>query len=137
MKGLDFILRLKPVTYYENPEILHHIWGTADTTLRKMDHSAIKKVRFIGFLAQDVEKAAKASGWSFPGIDVPKNDNEVYSLRYSDFIMPIVKSVQEQQEIIDNQNVLLTNQQIEIEKLKDQLIKMQQEIYKLETNKRK
>lgn len=49
----------------------------------------------IGFLAQDVEKAAKESGFNFPGIDVPRNDKEVYSLRYVDFIMPMVKAIQE------------------------------------------
>ncbi|MBK8081709.1 MAG: tail fiber domain-containing protein [Saprospiraceae bacterium] len=27
VKGLDFIKRLKPVTYNQNPELLHRIWG--------------------------------------------------------------------------------------------------------------
>ena len=101
VKGLEFIRRLKPVTYNENPEILHRIWGTPDSLLKKIDHSQIKKQQFIGFLAQDVEKAAKESGFNFPGIDVPHNDKEVYSLRYVDFIMPMVKAIQEQQVIIE------------------------------------
>jgi trimeric autotransporter adhesin len=56
----------------------------------------------IGFLAQDVEAAAKASGFNFPGIDAPRNSKEVYTLRYVDFIMPMVKAIQQQQVIIDN-----------------------------------
>ncbi|CAN5492828.1 hypothetical protein BH10BAC3_BH10BAC3_28520 [soil metagenome] len=101
VKGLEFIRRLKPVTYNENPEMLHNIWGTPDSLLKKIDHSQIKNQHFIGFLAQDVEKAAIESGFDFPGIDVPKNDKEVYSLRYVDFIMPMVKAIQEQQVLLE------------------------------------
>ncbi|MBI5541092.1 MAG: tail fiber domain-containing protein, partial [Bacteroidia bacterium] len=93
--GLDFITKLKPVTYNENPEILHQLWGTPDSLFSKIDHSEIKKIRYIGFIAQDVEKAANDCGFIFPGIEIPKNNKEVYSLRYTDFIMPMVKSIQE------------------------------------------
>jgi hypothetical protein len=111
VKGLDFIMKLKPVTYNEDPTILHKIWGTPDSLLKNLDHSQIKQQRFIGFLAQDVEQAAKESGFAFPGIDVPSNDKEVYSLRYVDFIMPMVKAIQEQQGIIEIQNEINNNQQ--------------------------
>jgi hypothetical protein len=93
--GLDFILKLKPVTYNVRPKELHHIWGTPDSLVNKIDHKETEQIRFIGFLAQEVEQAAQESGFNFPGIDVPRNDNEVYSLRYTDFIMPIVKAIQE------------------------------------------
>ena len=99
--GLSFISKLKPVTYNQDPTVLHQIWGTPDSLVSNIDHSEIKEKRFIGFLAQDVEQAAKDSGFEFPGIDVPTNDTEVYSLRYVDFIMPLVKGMQEQQAIID------------------------------------
>jgi hypothetical protein len=111
VKGLDFIMKLKPVTYNEDPTVLHKIWGTPDSLLKNLDHSQIKQQRFIGFLAQDVEQAAKESGFAFPGIDVPSNDKEVYSLRYVDFIMPMVKAIQEQQGIIEIQNEINNNQQ--------------------------
>jgi hypothetical protein len=101
--GLDFILKLKPVTYNTSPKELHNIWGTPDSVMKMMDFSDAEKDVRIGFVAQDVEKAALESGFDFPGIDVPKNDKEVYSLRYTDFIMPLVKAVQEQQVIIDTQ----------------------------------
>lgn len=111
IKGLDFIMKLKPVTYNEDPIILHRIWGTPDSLVRNIDHSTIQKQRFIGFLAQDVEKAAKESGFDFPGIDIPKNEKEVYSLRYVDFIMPMVKAIKEL-------NAIIEKQQKEIEELK-------------------
>nr|MBP6680062.1 tail fiber domain-containing protein [Saprospiraceae bacterium] len=93
--GLDFILKLKPVTYNVRPKELHHIWGSPDSLANKIDHSETEQIRFIGFLAQDVEKAAQESGFNFPGIDIPRNSHEVYALRYTDFIMPMVKAMQE------------------------------------------
>jgi hypothetical protein len=112
--GLDFILKLKPVTYNERPTELHKIWGTPDSLINKIDHSDIEKMRFIGFVAQDVEKAAKECGFDFPGIDIPKNDKEVYALRYSDFIMPMVKGMQEQQKQIENYELRIKNLELSI-----------------------
>jgi len=111
VKGLDFIMKLKPVTYNEDPTILHDIWGTPDFLVKKINHIEIQKQRFIGFLAQDVEKAAIESNFNFPGIDVPKNDQEVYSLRYVDFIMPMVKAMQEQQKQIEELKKQITELQ--------------------------
>jgi hypothetical protein len=115
--GLDFILKLKPVTYNVNPKELHKIWGTPDSLVDKMDFSEAGNEVRIGFVAQDVEKAAKESGFDFPGIDVPRNDKEVYSLRYVDFIMPMVKGMQEQQAALDEQKALIQTQQQQIETL--------------------
>jgi trimeric autotransporter adhesin len=39
--------------------------------------------------------------FNFSGVDAPKNENDVYSLRYSEFVVPLVKAVQEQQQQID------------------------------------
>jgi len=135
VSGLDFILKLKPVTYNVRPTELHKIWETPDSVVSKIDHSEIEKMRFIGFLAQDVEKAAKECGFNFPGIDVPRNDKEVYTLRYADFIMPMVKAIQElnskneelqkENEGLKAQNVAFNAkfelQQAEIENIKQQL----------------
>jgi trimeric autotransporter adhesin len=117
--GLSFITKLKPVTYNQNPEILHRIWGTSEKEVAKMDFSGIKKERFIGFLAQDVEKAANDCGFTFPGIEAPKNDKEVYSLRYVDFIMPMVKAIQEQQIIIEEKSSRITQLEEKLQKMAD------------------
>jgi hypothetical protein len=66
-----------------------------------------------------VEAAAKACGFNFPGIDVPRNSKEVYTLRYVDFIMPMVKATQEQQlqiEELKTENILLKKKYEEIVK---------------------
>ena len=57
----------------------------------------------IGFIAQEVEAAAKALGYKFSGVDAPKNDESHYGLRYAEFVVPLVKAMQEQQTIIDQQ----------------------------------
>jgi len=129
--GLDFVMKLKPITYSTDPRKLHKIWGTADSVIEKMDVSDAMSKRYIGFIAQDVEQAAKETGFAFPGIDIPKNEKEAYSLRYVDFIMPMVKSIQEQQTII---NQLQSENQALKEQLnlqQTQMATMMQEIEKI------
>jgi hypothetical protein len=53
-----------------------------------------KKV-YTGFLAQDVEKAAEQLKFDFSGVYKPQNDNDLYGLSYSEFVVPLVKAVQE------------------------------------------
>jgi predicted RNase H-like nuclease (RuvC/YqgF family) len=53
-----------------------------------------------GFLAQDVAKAAHELNYEFSGVDIPDNDKDLYTLRYSEFVVPLVKAVQEQQDEI-------------------------------------
>lgn len=101
VKGLDFISRLRPVSYNVNPDELHKIWGTPDSAAKRNDHSETRKVRYTGLIAQEVEKAMEESGYPFTGIDIPTNDKETYALRYTEFIMPLIKSVQEQQAMIE------------------------------------
>jgi trimeric autotransporter adhesin len=62
------------------------------------------QIRYTGFIAQEVEAAAKKIGFEFSGVDKPKNDKDQYGLRYAEFVVPLVKAVQEQQAIIDSQN---------------------------------
>ena len=57
-------------------------------------------MRFSGFLAQEVEKAAKEVGYDFSGVDKPQDANGMWALRYAEFTVPLVKAVQEQQELI-------------------------------------
>jgi hypothetical protein len=79
----------------------------------------IEKIKMTGFLAQDVETAAKSIGYNFSGVDVPKNSNELYSLRYSDFVVPLVKAVQEQQQIITDQQKIINELLIRVSKLEN------------------
>jgi predicted RNase H-like nuclease (RuvC/YqgF family) len=114
------------VSYNENPEVLHQIWGTPDSLLKKIDHKQIQNTRFVGLLAQEVEEAMKASGYPhFTGIDIPKNEKEVYSLRYVDFMMPMIKAIQEQQKLIESQKQEIANLKTKNENLEAKLAEIE------------
>jgi hypothetical protein len=106
--GLAFISRLRPVTYNLN---IHKENAMVYKGTKKDDADwdgkyDLEKVKMTGFLAQDVEKAAKEAGYDFSGVQKPANPDELYSLRYSDFVMPLVKSVQE----LSDENAQLKNE---------------------------
>ena len=56
-----------------------------------------------GFVAQEVEKTAKEIGYDFSGVDAPKNEKDLYGLRYAQFVPSLVKAIQEQQQLIEHQ----------------------------------
>ncbi len=58
-------------------------------------------IRYSGLLAQDVEKVLQGIDMEFSGLVRPKNENDHYSLRYSEFVIPLIKAVQEQSDEID------------------------------------
>ena len=55
---------------------------------------------YTGFIAQEVEKAADSCNYDFSGLIKPANNKTPYNLSYADFVVPLVKAVQEQQQII-------------------------------------
>jgi len=117
--GLKFINLLKPVTYnydVDKEDAINSI-ASKEKQAGKYD---IQKMQFTGFLAQEVEKAAKQIDYNFSGVDVPKNDKDIYGLRYSDFVVPLVKAVQELSRMNDNKNA-------EIDSLKQQNVNLQKQ----------
>ncbi len=104
--GLAFINKLKPVTYNLDLNAIDRIMQTA----QKKDKDGIalaamqfetdarrqkEQIVYSGFIAQDVEQAAKELGYNFSGVDAAKNDKDLYGLRYAEFVVPLVKAVQE------------------------------------------
>ena len=101
VSGLDFILKLRPVTYHLDMNAIAQFNNTPDS-LRDKESEAVKgNMLQTGFIAQEVEKAAKELGYDFSGVDKPKNATDSYGLRYSEFVVPLVKAVQEQQKLIE------------------------------------
>ncbi|MCF6170410.1 MAG: tail fiber domain-containing protein [Bacteroidales bacterium] len=102
VKGLDFILKLRPVTYYFDKDATDRLFGTADSS----DYPAkyeIETIKQSGFLAQEVETAARQAGYDFSGVKKPKGDAGYYGLSYAEFVVPLVKGMQEQQQMIAEQ----------------------------------
>jgi len=111
--GLAFITKLNPITYTMDIEAIDaRLYPNGQDHLSNADHKEISadeksakdaksKIIYSGFIAQEVEKAAKDLKYEFSGVDAPKNDNDFYGLRYADFVVPLVKAVQEQQMMIN------------------------------------
>jgi trimeric autotransporter adhesin len=127
VSGLDFITQLRPVTYNLNATDLDVFVHTnnsqsAMNNTNKTDkpeekitaqpytdaasavyNKALKEKEttvYTGFVAQEVESTAKKLGFNFSSVDTPKNDKDVYGLRYAEFVVPPAKAVQEQQQTI-------------------------------------
>jgi hypothetical protein len=132
--GLAFITQLRPVSYQINRESVNDFTGlnagkqeqSAENTDIASDYKTepLSKTT-TGFIAQEVETAAKSIGFDFSGIDAPKNENDMYGLRYAEFVVPLVKAVQELNAINEAQKI--TN-----EELKAQNEQLMQRIEKLE-----
>jgi hypothetical protein len=117
--GLDFIKRLRPVTYNLDVD------GIADRL--KEDTGRDEK----GEIA-----AAFASGYDFSGVDAPQNEDSMYGLRYAEFVVPLIKAVQEQQEMIDsirNENAALQeNYSLQVEALQLEIADLRAQVTKLQ-----
>jgi len=126
--GLEFVRKLRPITYQFDKEKLNAFRGKgAEETPTKSPNEPttnLEGIRYTGFLAQEVEQLATSIGFSFSGVDTPENEKDIYGLRYAEFTVPLVKAVQEQQAIIESQKT-------EIETLKTQLGMMQQQMQTL------
>ena len=85
----------------------------------------VEKIKYSGFIAQEVEQAARESGYDFSGVKAPRNDKDMYSLSYEQFVVPLVKAIQEL-------NVVNEAQKITNERLKAQNEQLLKRIEKLE-----
>jgi trimeric autotransporter adhesin len=126
VKGLEFILRLRPVTYQFDVKRFDTQYSKADDSkegnaANYVRHAAYyndaASLRRSGFIAQEVEKAAMASGYNFSGIIQPKTAQEHYSLSYESFVVPMVKAIQE----LNEKNKKLEQEIVEIKQLLQKL----------------
>jgi len=115
--GLSFINQLRPVSYNYDTDAISKFLQTPDN-LRLLDAERQKsQIRYSGFVAQEVEAVAKKRGYDFSGVCKPQNENDVYSLRYAEFTVPLVKAVQELSSELETQKKLNEEQKNQIDKL--------------------
>jgi len=93
--GLDLIRRLRPVSFKMKN-------GNTNTD--------------FGFVAQDIEALL---GEKYNLLDIGGGEERMLSLRYTQFIAPMVKAMQEQQEMIEQQQAQIA----ELRKMVEQLRK--------------
>ncbi len=138
--GLSFINKLNPVTYNLDLDAADKIlkrpenkstegkiteFSAEETASRKEKEQIV----YTGFIAQQVEKAAKELNYDFSGVDVAKNSTDLYGLRYGTFVVPLVKAVQELDAI---QNIKFNSQQSEIDALQKEHEQLEIRLSKLE-----
>ncbi|MFB9078042.1 tail fiber domain-containing protein [Flavobacterium procerum] len=110
--GLNFITKLRPVVY-------HMKTGTTDLQ--------------TGFIAQEVEKATNSLNYDFNAVVKPQTnaENDYYSLRYAEFVVPLVKAVQEQQAQIEKQQNELAAKDNDIKNLNDRVAILEKAMAKI------
>lgn len=130
--GLEFINLLKPVTYtYDVHGIDKRMRGNTSKrkeeteaqsrTANDIEERAInekEKIVYTGFVAQQVEKAAAQIKYDFSGVYKPQNESDIYGLNYADFVVPLVKAVQQlskQNDSLQEQNAILEARLAKIE----------------------
>ena len=152
---LNFILKLNPVSYqYNTVKLVKERQAILEKIAKTKDHqgetsskeekklyedkaAAIKaaqekdKIRYTGFLAQEVEKAANETSYQeFSGIVKPDDNGGKYALRYAEFVVPLVGAVQEQQQLIDAHQEQLTARDQRIEKLEADVAELKELLQK-------
>jgi hypothetical protein len=131
VSGLNFIMKLRPVTYQFDTKKFDQRFlpPTFFETNNKMEESynQASLMRRTGFIAQEVENAANETGFVFDGIIKPKSEKDHYGLSYASFVVPLVKAMQEQQQIITTQNEELQKVKTELA----ELLKMKNEFTEL------
>jgi hypothetical protein len=131
--GLEFINQLRPVTYTLDITSLNaDLNKNRPATLRDGEmpraespediegRLAKEKIVYTGFVAQEVEASARAIGYDFSGVDAPQNPDGHYGLRYAEFVVPLVKAIQEQQVMIEKQQRSIEALQEEVKRLKEE-----------------
>ena len=103
VSGLEFIKNLRPVSYLVDKTAFQKFLGMPDDQFSLVAKE--KPIRQTGFVAQEVDALVKKSGYVFSGVEVPKNDKDTYTIRYAEFVVPLVKAVQELSVKIEEQQI--------------------------------
>ncbi len=102
--GLDFILRLKPVSY-------------------QMKDTGDKRINW-GFIAQDIEDIL---GTDNAMLSIGGDADRTLGLRYTDFVAPLVHAVQEQQKELEDLRLALSEKEHRIQELERSLQSLETE----------
>jgi hypothetical protein len=104
--GLDFIMNLRPVDFnYNYREAYRIINKDGSESYLPNDSTKASKKYSHGFIAQEIKAIMDSKSLEFGGFNDMKENGgkDILSLGYTEFIAPIVKAVQEQQAIIEEQ----------------------------------
>jgi hypothetical protein len=119
--GLDFIMKLKPVSYtFDRVEYTKFVNKKNTEVSAEMyeELSRQSTIRQSGFVAQEMDKAVQESGYaSFDAVSKPEDEDDTWGIAYGTLVVPLVKSVQE----LNEKNQALQAQNDELMKLLESL----------------
>jgi len=99
VSGLAFINQLRPITYHLKATALNQFLHSNSKQASQAAYTKAlqqkEAIVYTGLIAQEVEAAARKLGFDFSGVDAPKNGSDTYGLRYDEFVVPLIKAVQE------------------------------------------
>jgi len=127
VKGLEFINKLRPITYQVNTLQLDNfiIQNMPDSIKTQhqagMDFASSTAVIHSGFIAQEVDSVANLCGYESTIVHRPANNTDPYSMAYSELVVPLVKAVQELSKKTDSLQILNKLQQQQITKIQNDL----------------
>ena len=101
--GLNFIMKLRPRKYRMNSREAYFEEGEERDFTAKNDGSKAGKRPHYGLVAQEVKETMNELGIDFAGYLDSKIDGgeDVLSLGYTEFIAPMIKAIQQQQQMIE------------------------------------
>ncbi len=115
--GLAFINKLRPITYTVDISAVDNHYGKMNND----KNANADKIVYTGFIAQEVEATAEKLNYNFSGVDKPSNSTGLYGLRYDNFVVPLVKAVQELSKMNDDKDAKLTSLQSQVDSQQKQI----------------
>ena len=133
--GLAFISLLRPVTYSWDIRKLDKYAGIPDSLTEneiiKQARTGQESIVYTGFLAQQVERAAERSGYTFSGVSRSPGNKYLCGLSYESLTVPLVKAVQElngtielKQQYMDDQKQSIDEMRSEVKNLKERCMRV-------------
>jgi hypothetical protein len=101
VKGLAFIKKLRPVTFNVDTKAADDfiIQNMPDSVKARhqagMNFATSTAIVHSGFIAQEVDSVAQLCGFNSSIVYRPTNSTDLYALAYGEFVVPLVKAVQE------------------------------------------
>jgi hypothetical protein len=125
--GLAFIKLLRPITYNIDVTAIDAVTRPDKRNSMTQAELAAQKQKeqiiYTGFVAQEVEASAKRLGFEFSGVKTPQNDKDFYGLRYAEFVVPLVKAVQEISGTNDSLKAVINDLTTQLANVQEQLKK--------------
>lgn len=127
VKGLEFINKLRPVTYQMDANAFDDYtiqnWPDSLKIAHKQgqDFASASAIIHSGFIAQEVELAAQDVNLNSSIVHHPANATDPYAIAYAEIVVPLVKAVQELSKQNDSLKTLDSAKNARVQEIENKL----------------